>query len=1514
MCGVVAYFGSAGNNITRVMTGMSAIIYRAPDSTGVGMFGNDSRPIWIKKAVGSVDKLVEILLDSPAYQNDTAELIALWSEGTENKSTQKNQKRLIVFEGLPLAAFDRIAEGHAAYPSYDDMVALAPNELIFLSPGQPGRHDLNFFFRIRSKSDFRRLVLLLITEYDLPPEVIRIIIRKPLIEKINQKKERGETLLGNEDILAAFDLVYQKVLGDVPVKKDYSVRRRERLLVKPIALKTLWRCLAETLIPSPSDYVRDGVRCLFRVIDAALFTRPSFGPEVIESIEKIMETSWPLHERSKTVSWLNLYRAEKGVNLYGRAAAAALTWLKRDEFLTAILADLSKQEMMREPAIVPDQTDPVSLRYYAQPVIGHGRWALQSAVTSKNAHPFTDQKQERCVVLNGQFDPNVEGRLKQFLSKVARYSFKSDNSSEYFPLLWAYYFDQLVKAKERYRDVAAQVDYGLEAHGIGSQTIDFAIHRSVKDKTTQALDEMAFIQTAKQIAQKEGQVAACGISIHSMGKLYVVSHNRPIFIVRRLETSDYMVVSDINAAMGLFPQKMIIEKRQALQNLKGDYTGMATGFESSEIHPPDPAYEQKKQSILKAFAVEIHPLEGEELFARLETTIERGQTIRHLEITDFDGNALPEIEPFTTVLHPAQVKQHLGRSFYETHLNEIPDRLKFILRRYAPREDQIPLFPVRRKRLKRAFGPGYRDLKRLVLVGTGSAYHMGKMAEGLAHAVMPEIDVITIRPGDAGHVERFFAAKTDLVVMMSWSATTAHMVVLAHALLKQKVTMVGLTEKVFGDMALAVAKSGGIIPVLSEEEVTVVGVKSTVCMLFCLDLFILWIGSKIGRREEALVYLEAMHRLPFQLANLLSDDALTPILEQMAQEHADALAGIIVSALYTDGTGAEAALKIEENTWSMVGKALDYQEVLNTGLPTHFGKAFLIVDATCPNRVDEALDVMDFFTRNKIAFIAIGIVGIAQKRIQALSQGQSLFIPKIKKTAFQSFISLLLYYKLTFHCGHACGIGVGVIPRNLAKSLTVSRSRYAIKKDPVARVLMEMRTLQEQKNEQPPEPSAFDEATVWEKNARSERSILYYRDIRALIQQLILSDSIRDCCPNDDHNMTTLADLLFSEDSAIEEIVFLPMDNRSKAAMSAVADIWGHLLDLSIRIVTPEAHLAALEESTLLISAVTSSLNKKRLTKHLESTACTSVSFWPGMDDNCQRFDSAGTVYFLYKNRFRYALSDYLSALLHRIMIGAWDRYLPKKAAVLATQFKSLAQTMQVVLGDRALKSEIANCSAANHKYKTMFYIGPPVGIGASWSDLFDRIDGILLTPHLYGESGHGPLVTVDSQVENKFVMLRWRKEMVSDFGEKRVARWENDYLRGVKVDVFLAAPADILPSEKDMPFFVNGQWYIPELLPDYNTAKDNLILIDASHPRYFDQALDEISTFGCRFSRMILVTQQAFLEEQGQAFLYRYPVSGTIILPRIAGAPIPPMHLPAVMNLIGMELATCMKGQMTAR
>ena len=76
MCGIVAYFGGAGNNLTRVLAGMSAIIYRAPDSTGVGVFGDDGESIRTRKSLGSVISLLEVIHNNTVYPNPESRLLS----------------------------------------------------------------------------------------------------------------------------------------------------------------------------------------------------------------------------------------------------------------------------------------------------------------------------------------------------------------------------------------------------------------------------------------------------------------------------------------------------------------------------------------------------------------------------------------------------------------------------------------------------------------------------------------------------------------------------------------------------------------------------------------------------------------------------------------------------------------------------------------------------------------------------------------------------------------------------------------------------------------------------------------------------------------------------------------------------------------------------------------------------------------------------------------------------------------------------------------------------------------------------------------------------------------------------------------------------------------------------------------------------------------------------------------------------------------------------------------------
>ena len=69
MCGIVGYFGGAGNNLTRVLTAMSAMAYRAPDSTGVGIFGDENETVRVRRSVGSVTQLLEHLLDQIRFDD-----------------------------------------------------------------------------------------------------------------------------------------------------------------------------------------------------------------------------------------------------------------------------------------------------------------------------------------------------------------------------------------------------------------------------------------------------------------------------------------------------------------------------------------------------------------------------------------------------------------------------------------------------------------------------------------------------------------------------------------------------------------------------------------------------------------------------------------------------------------------------------------------------------------------------------------------------------------------------------------------------------------------------------------------------------------------------------------------------------------------------------------------------------------------------------------------------------------------------------------------------------------------------------------------------------------------------------------------------------------------------------------------------------------------------------------------------------------------------------------------------
>ncbi len=1500
MCGIVGYFGGAGNNLTRVLTAMSAMAYRAPDSTGVGVFGDEAESIRTRKSLGSVTELIEKLISEPIYPDTVGALMTLLGVDVGDISNPERQCRLLAFEGLPLPHLESWSNGARYYPSFDDLVDLDAANPVRLFPGCPGRPDPLPKREIRSLKAFKGLVINLMNEYDLSFLVIQAIIRRAVLNVMASRKSHG---IDAADVLQAFDRLFEKTFLHVTRtesrrnKSGYAQQNHQ-------ADNALRRCLRQCVIEIPEDYDRDGVRCVFRLLDAALLSRCAHQPERFDRLHAHLLTQWPELKNAPTIDWITLYRAEKAMNVYGRAAAAALSFLQQEEFLV----DLGKDEQSMGGDMVLGQTDPICLRYLSSPILAHGRWALQSPVTVENAHPLFDSGKQRINVLNGQFNGKVEADIREFLEQSGGYSFRSDNSSEYFSILWEYYFEQLSGEQWRYEAIRSQVESGLEPYGIGSHTIDYQIYQKVVGKCPADLDEQAFIEAARRMIREGGQVAVAGMSLESPRRLYVVSHNRPVFIVRRLENDDFMVVSDINAGLGLFPQSLIHDKTEELQKLKAQHIKRLKKIENNpknkgRVNELKKAYSAAEEKILDAFRVAVYPLEGEEIFARITTQFGDQELRRIAVVTDFDGNPLPDIEPFETLLSPVQARKDLYESFFETHLHEIPERLEDIFRFYMPEEADIPQFRIREHQLRRRFGAGFEALKRIFIVGMGSAFHMGLQAIPFLRTLFPGMDVIVRRPTDIDPVPQTIIPENDLVILLSWSSTTGDMVRLAKSLAAYQTVMVAITEKPHADMALIAGKSGGVAPILSGEEVTVSGIKSTLCMLYCLYLFGIWLCAKRGHQGSITEILEKTQQLPGLISQVLASDTIDAFAETIARKYSQTDLCVMVDDLHVTGTGREAAFKLEENSWFAIGKLYDYQDICISALKRRKGQQLVLVNATQISKLKQSLRVMKQLYDSGIPFAAVGVANREEQEIKKFSRDQYLLLPKTEDI-FQPFVDCALYYLLSYRYGQAHGRVPGEFPRNRVKSVTSAISRQSKIKSPAEELHdVESRDpiLSQQFRDQP--------KSAWETHALYKQEKSYYSQMRLLA---IMLQGDRRFIRSSPEHLDALASALLEDTSDIREIVFIPFDRPAEAAARNASDYWRRFFRCSFRMAYTVDCQAHIPEGAIFILTASETPSSDLLSDCVNPIRDRCLWVGPKISDTFETiFDRSYGSHTL-RETFDECATESVYAGICTLFIDAWKRKAPMKAEILVHHFKQSGVIIDSVLNHAPLKTAVFDAIDANRSYHTAFFIGPPHGTGIAWVDRFDHTGYLSMEWHPYGESAHGPLVTVDPHVEQKFIQICPREVMVSIHGETSVEHWERRYLNGDSFDAFLKDPARHSRFQAESPFFGEGQWFLPELKPDYDTRHDNLIIIDATGRRYIDQALDELATFGCRYAQMVVISQEAFRNDSQKKAILDHPVSHLLLLPGVEGQkgplPVSQLHLPFAMNLLSMAMAAASK------
>ncbi|NNG00220.1 MAG: hypothetical protein HKM93_12620 [Desulfobacteraceae bacterium] len=1482
---------------------MSSIIYRAPDSTGIGLFGDDHEPIRLRKSLGSVEQLLNVLQTKMVYPHPDPVLYHMLSVDSTSYDLQSRQQSLLMFEGFDLQSHDP----HAEAPDFDALVDLVAEQPARLVPGCKGQPQFQSEYRIQSRKGFSRLIRLLIASFDLSPLAIHTLIRSALVETIARRRQSGAVSASDADIIASFDDLFEATRTGARVKK--LRRPKFRPMPKlPNARKQLWQCLNETVIRIPDDYNRDGVCCLFRLLDAALLSRLATDPTMAEELNRVLDTMWLPAQRPHPVNWRTLYATEKVLNVYGWAGAAGLTYLQREIFFPAVTADISRKGMMTADSVVPGRTDPMFLRYLVTPIIAHGRWAMQSGVTEKNAHPLMDAHRQRALVLNGQFDSRVEARLRTFLESVGGYRLRSNNSAEYAAFLWGHFYDQLHGEQRRSDLIREQVKKDMADIAIGSQSIDFNVYHRVIGRTAAELDRMAFIAAARQIVRDGGQIAVVGISLVSSRRLYVASHNRPVFIVRRLDNDDFMVVSDINAALGLFPQVLVERTINALEKLKERRAAAVAQMEGEGgdreiLHSCASAFDKEREKLLKSFAVEVHALDGEEIFALIETGLESGTVSRAVSISDFSGHALPELEPFKTHLNPVTVRKDVDKSFHESHLREVPDRFRYILNNYNPdTTGASPTIDLKIRTLRRRFNRRLEGLQRLILIGAGSAFNMATIASHLLRDLMPEIAIDVMCPGDIENPKREFQSQQDLVIMLSWSSTTAEMVQLAQQLYANNILMIGITEKRYADMALTVEKSGGVMSIYSGEEVTIAGVKSTLCMLLCVNLLGAWICTRKGLVACFEKVFKYVNDLADRIQQLNDDADVIAFSKQTSADMAKADAVVVVGDSAAAGTGNDAALKLEESGWYAVGKWYSYDDILNSDPGRWSAGRFVLVHATCRAHIDAAVAVMQKFAAAGVDFVAITCPNRNRKMIDQLCGKRCLILPWADDRS-QPYIDLAFYYRLALDFSIACGHGPGVVPRNRAKSSTVTRSRPKVLKSPTA----ELKQLSAVSPIRPAaNTSEAKQAGIpWEDALYEPVPVKTLEEFRRLAKNLCADDPLTAMGVYAQADLRQLGFLLFDPRSKINDVTMVSLNAEAYGVVKDVVTIWRRLINLPIRVLSAGEWPHHITDDTIVLVAATATTDCKQGRMALPSVDNNHKLAWLGptppswFDD---RMTTAGR--FILPSVDGQCPAARLYVGLNLIIAKAWSNQAPRKAAIAQRHISDATEAITAIMDDADLLSRLRKIASANVRYRTAFFISPFASSGRVWEDQFDGSGRLTLVHHVPGHSNHGPIVTVDSTAIDKYVALEKRDGLTARYGSAAVGRWEAHYLDGRSIDDFLARPPEKLPMRTQVPFYADNKWYLPELQPEYDTRRDNLIILDMTGERSLPLMLDELALLGSRVPRLIVITQEERIHEIGEKILYAFPINNLLVLRSPRHSPIADMHLPIVLNAVGVAMA----------
>ncbi|MCF8093045.1 MAG: hypothetical protein K9K40_11385, partial [Desulfotignum sp.] len=771
------------------------------------------------------------------------------------------------------------------------------------------------------------------------------------------------------------------------------------------------------------------------------------------------------------------------------------------------------------------------------------------------------------------------------------------------------------------------------------------------------------------------------------------------------------------------------------------------------------------------------------------------------------------------------------------------------------------------------------------------------------------INLVVSTPSDIGHVKTAINPDRDLVVMVSWSGTTSDMIDFAVMLLRQNILMIGITEKPFSDMALVVRKSAGVIPVLSGEEVTVAPLKSAMCMLLTLDLFCLYMCRVVsGKTDTGADLVKEMHTLPELLNTMLTDESVPAFCTKATKNMQKTVFHYIVDAFHDVGAAKVGALNLELNAWTSMGTAVDYSELDRFLEIPMTEDDFILVLATNRQRLDEAVRFMEALHRNNTPFTAVTYQNREQEVIRELAD-QVILLPKVS-AHFQPFMDLPFLFLLGFYFGLAQGRLAGEMPRNMAKSVTAGRTKNG-KGWSFSDILDDMDQKQQalglgiypmvQHRQKPP---------CWINLAKDNIEKRYYKDLLLLGAALHEKDMFSAVFTrsSSDIRLEKLSRMIFTHLAEDGILIFVPMDNLAEAGCRNFARLWEPFLGIPIQVEFAEKLKGISLEDNLVMIVASQTPDADRLSAIFNYPHENILWIGPENDVVSQKLSAGSHDGYYVKNPGLLCRYEHVYVALSLFFSKVMSFRFPGRAKRFDAHLKLMVPMVQTILADAGLRRELQTAVRENQAYKKQLFLTGMRGNCITWKTHFRgwKARGIESDP--FGVSAYSHLVMVDYRADEKYVKLVPEKTLKATFGENLVHEWETRYLGGAAVDEFLSKISMPFSPDAVLPFFVDGQWYLPVLRPEYDTDQDCLIIIDATSEARFDAALDELATFGSRYARMVVITQKGFSKDIRLSNLKKYPLSHIILIPGIAentgeSGTISDYLLPVAVGLVGAAM-----------